>query len=133
MPNIEIVFDDFFRKFSEYQTAAAAWDATRGEVVTSGIVAAVRPNVDSARRARLCASQLSRFSLGQRRYLRAVSAHGGRQMSVSDVQRTLSECARFELTKSMLDTVSGALVRQGVLIVHEGLVTIAVPGLAQAV
>jgi hypothetical protein len=115
------------------ELAAAAWDATRGDVVTSGIVAAVRPNVDAALRARLRASQLSRFSLGQRRYLRAVSAHGGRQMSVSDVQRTLSELTRFELTESMLDAVSGALVRQGVLIVHEGFVTIAVPGLAQAV
>jgi hypothetical protein len=27
LPNIEIVFDDFFRKFAEYQVQAAAWDA----------------------------------------------------------------------------------------------------------
>lgn len=27
LPNIEIVFDDFYRKFAEYQVQAAAWDA----------------------------------------------------------------------------------------------------------
>ena len=27
LPNIEIVFDDFFRKFAEYKVEAAAWDA----------------------------------------------------------------------------------------------------------
>ena len=40
LPNIEIVFDEFYRQFAKYQVAAAAWDARYGPAVGTAASAA---------------------------------------------------------------------------------------------
>lgn len=113
--------------------ATAAWDATRGDILTAERINAVRAHVEAARQARMRATHASRFSLGQRRYLRAVASHGTNHARVEDVTRSLRELTRFEITDSMLASVSNELVRQGVLMVRDGVATITTPGLAFAV
>jgi hypothetical protein len=37
LPNIEIVFDEFYRQFAKYQADAAAWDARYGPAATASV------------------------------------------------------------------------------------------------
>lgn len=112
--------------------AAVAWDATGGDIITAERVAAIGPQVVAARLAHMRSMYSSRFSLSERRYMRAIASYGTNQARLDDVQCRLRELSRFEISDSMLDAVSTELVRQGVLIVCEGVATIAVPGLAYA-
>ena len=41
LPNIEIVFDEFYRQFAKYQADAAAWDARYGTPATPTVSAAI--------------------------------------------------------------------------------------------
>ena len=43
LPNIEIVFDEFYRQFAKYQADAAAWDARYGAPATTTVSAGTSP------------------------------------------------------------------------------------------
>ena len=111
--------------------AALAWTSTRDPVISAACVAAAAEPADAARTARLRATWSSQLSLGQRRYLRAVAEHGERGAEVEIVARDLGGVTRFGLSPSMLDGLLTLLVQRGLLVVHEGMARIAVPGLSR--
>ena len=111
--------------------AALAWMSTRDPVISAACVTAAAEPADAARRARLRATWSSQLSLGQRRYLRAVAAHGERGAEVEIVARDLGGVTRFGFSPSMLDGLLTLLVQRGLLVVHEGMARIAVPGLSR--
>lgn len=114
-----------------FTQAALAWEATRDPVISAACVTAAAERADAARTARLRATWSSQLSLGQRRYLRAVAEHGERGAEVEIVARELGGVTRFGLSPSMLDSLLTLLVQRGLLVVHDGMARIAVPGLSR--
>ena len=114
-----------------FTQAAGAWDSTRDPVISAARVTAAAERADAARAAQLRATWSTQLSLGQRRYLRAVAEHGERGADIEIVARDLGGVTRFGLSPSMLDGLLTLLVQRGLLVVHEGMACIAVPGLSR--
>lgn len=108
--------------------AAAAWESTSSATITLEQVRAASAGFVRASDAALRGSWTGRLSIGQRRCLRAIADDGGRT-ELDAVARRLGDGARFGLSKGMLDTVLSSLVQRGLVVVHEGVVELAVPGL----
>lgn len=109
--------------------ATAAWESTSGPCISVEQVHAARGRAALATGAELRSSWTGRLSIGQRRCLRAIAQDGGAS-EVDAVAQRLGDGARFGLSSGMLDTVLCSLVQRGLVVVHDGVVELAVPGLA---
>lgn len=109
--------------------ATAAWESTSGPRISVEQVHGARGRAALATDAELRRSWTGRLSIGQRRCLRAIAEDGG-SSDVDDVARRLGGEARFGLSPGMIETVLCSLVQRGLVVVHDGIVEIAVPGLA---
>ena len=111
--------------------AATAWDSTQAAAITADRVAVAGERAEAAFTSALRAAYSTQLSLGQRRYLRAVLAHGESGADLDQVAQELTDVTRFGLSEAMLDTVLVALVQHGLLFVHDGRARVAVPGLSR--
>jgi hypothetical protein len=111
--------------------AAAAWDASREQRVPVGAVERTSREAAARWTAGLRARWSGRLTLGQRRYLRSVYATAGSDWAfVSDVHRHLRDASPVAHVEATLDATLGALVREGVVVVQDDVVRLAVRGLA---
>lgn len=112
--------------------AAVAFDAAYTEEITAGIVEQTARQAETMWTARLHERWAGRLSLGQRRYLQALHATAGTEwVLVDQVHGGLSRGrTRFVLSAAVLDATLTGLVREGLVMLQDGYVRLAVRGLA---
>lgn len=112
--------------------AAVTFDMTCTEELTARDVEQTARRAETMWTARLHERWAGRLSLGQRRYLQALHAAAGAEWAVVDqVHDGLCRGGtRFAPSTAALDATLDALVREGLVMVQDGYVRVAVRGLA---
>ena len=111
--------------------AAAAWDATSAPTIgVAAVAAGIRPAA-AHWTAALRERWAPQLSLGRRRYLQSLHGVAGTEWAVvDDVHSRITTATRFAPSPSALESMLDGLVRDGLVVVQDGYVRLAVRGIA---